>query len=69
MVFAEMLAAQALSKGVTGPAVALISFNGIIVSVLTWAINGLALRMLQIVGIGVAFLGVIIVSLKSKSSK
>lgn len=68
MVFAEILAAQALSRGITGPAVALISFNGIIVSVLTWAINGLALRMLQIVGIGVAFLGVLIVSFKSETS-
>ena len=45
-VMGEFMFLKALQEGVTGPAVAIISFNAILVSVLTWVFNGVALTSL-----------------------
>jgi len=40
---AEMFLITAIDQGITGPVVAIVGFNAIFVSILTWAINGIAL--------------------------
>ena len=52
----------ALNEGPTGPVSAIISFNAVIVSVAIWVITGIALSWLQMIGIGIAFAGIVIVS-------
>jgi len=60
---AEMMVTIALNEGLTGPISAVISFNGAIVAILIWVIQGIALSFLQIIGIFVALAGVLTVSL------
>ena len=59
---AEIFIVMALNEGPTGPVTAVTSMNALIVSVLTWAVKGIALNWMQIVGILVAFSGIIIVA-------
>ena len=61
-IFADMLAMLSLSKGLTGPASAILSFTAVIVSILTWAINKIPLTATQIVGIFISLAGVVVVS-------
>ena len=61
-VLAELFVVLALNEGPTGPCSAVISFNAVIVSVLTWAISGIALSIMQIVGVLLAFSGIVLVS-------
>ena len=63
---AEIFVTLALNEGPTGPVTAVISFNAPIVSVLIWVIQGIALTTLQIVGILLAFIGIIVVSLSNQ---
>lgn len=42
-VLAEIFVCKALNEGPTGPVSAIISFNAVLVSVLIWAITGIAL--------------------------
>lgn len=62
-ILAELFVNLALNEGPTGPVSAVISFNVVIVSVLTWAITGISLSLLQCIGIIVAFSGILTVTL------
>ena len=59
---AELFVVLALNEGPTGPCSAVISFNAVLVSVLVWAISGIALTNLQIAGVLLAFVGIVLVS-------
>ena len=59
---AELFVVLALNEGPTGPVSAIISFNAVLVSIVIWIKTGIALTILQIVGIVVAFSGIITVS-------
>ena len=65
----DTLAMLALSKGMTGPASAILSFTAIIVSILAWVINKIALTPTQLTGIFISLLGVIIVSTMGHSKE
>ena len=60
---AELFVIFALNEGPTGPISAVISFNCVIVSIMTWVISGIALSPIQIVGVLIAFCGVVFVAL------
>jgi len=65
-VLAELFVVLALNEGPTGPVSAVISFNAVLVSVLIWAITGIALSFMQIVGILVALSGIITVTMSKQ---
>ena len=60
---AELFVTLALNEGPTGPVSAVISFATPIVSVLMWVVHGIALTAFQIVGILLAFAGIIFVAI------
>jgi len=62
-VLAELFLITAIETGLTGPSVAIVSFNGVCVSILTWLINGISLAPVQIVGIMTSLIGVMAISL------
>lgn len=64
-VLAEIFVCKALNEGPTGPVSAIISFNAVLVSVLIWAITGIALSGMQMAGILIAVVGVITVASSS----
>ena len=61
-VCAEICVVMALNEGPTGPVTAVISFNAIIISVITWVAVGIALTWMQMIGIAIAFVGILVVS-------
>lgn len=60
---AEIACVQGLNSGPTGPVSAIISFGVVIVSLLSWVLFGQALSFVQIIGIVVALVGVLAVTL------
>ena len=66
---AEIFTLLALSEGPAGPVSAIISFNAVLVSILVWIITGIALSLYQIIGIVVAFAGIIIVAASKQNQQ
>ena len=65
----EFCCIKAIETGTTGPAIAIVSFNAILTSLLTWAINGVKLTQNQLIGVVISFLGVMIISLESGKNR
>ena len=61
-VIAELFVVKALNDGPTGPVSAIISFNSVLGSILICIFTGISLTVLQIIGIVIAFLGIITIA-------
>lgn len=64
----EISCIHALDQGPAGPVTAVISTNIVLISILQWLITGIALSLLQIIGIFIALVGVLTVSLSKQPS-
>ena len=61
-VSAEILLFKAIEQGVTGPAIAIVGFNSILVTFTSMILNGLSISIGQTLCIFMSFLGVIAIA-------